>query len=216
VLSSLRRYLSYSNVTATAALFAALGGTAYAVVRIDSGDVVNNSLRSKDLRDNSLRSRDVRDRTLRARDLRRDALGGGVVKERALGQVPRAADAQRVGGATVEELRVRCPSDTVMITGVCIERVARPPDGFFGAASRCDNAQRGLPSMSQLDRFAVLNGPLSAPGEWTSSVYRNPGNGSDPSDQLEAVVLRGGGAVGYNRVYLAVQHAFRCVALPSN
>jgi hypothetical protein len=36
------------------------------------------------------------------------------------------------------------------------------------------------------------------------------------SDQLEAVVLGDGASVGYDRVYLAVQHAFRCVALPSN
>jgi hypothetical protein len=70
--------------------------------------------------------------------------------------------------------------------------------------------------MSELDRFAVLHGPLSAPGEWTSSVYRNPDNGSDPADQLEAVVLGGATVVSYDRVYLAVKHAFRCVALPSN
>jgi hypothetical protein len=47
-------------------------------------------------------------------------------------------------------------------------------------------------------------------------VYRNPDNGSDPVDQLETVVLGGGEVVNYDRVYLAVQHAFRCVALPSN
>ena len=29
-------------------------------------------------------------------------------------------------------------------------------------------------------------------------------------------MLTGGGDVSYDRVYLAVQHAFRCVALPSN
>jgi len=208
--------LSYSNVTATAALFVALGGTSYAVIRIDSGDVVNNSLRSKDIRNNSLRSRDLRDGTLRARDLRRDSLGGAVVKESALGQVPRAADAARVGGATAQDLRVGCPADTVVKAGVCIERTARPPDGFLGAANTCDNAGRGLPTMAELDRFWRVHGPLSAQGEWTSNVYRNPDNGANPFDQLEAVTLSGDGAVNYERVYLAVQHAFRCVALPSN
>jgi len=201
---------------ATVALFIALGGTSYAVLRVDSGAVVNNSLRSADLRDNSVRSKDLRDRTLRARDLKPNGLGGGVIRENALGQVPRAADADRVGGATVQDLRLRCPTGTVPTAGGCIEQVTRPADGFFGATNGCDNAGRGLPSMSQLDRFVVLNGPLSTQGEWTSSVYRNPGNGSDPSDQLEAVVLSGGGVVSYDRVYLAVQHAFRCVALPSN
>ena len=66
-----------------------------------------------------------------------------------------------------------------------------------------------------LNRFAGTHGPLSPAGEWTSSVYRNPDNGPDPFDQLEAVVLTGGGVVSYDRVNLAVQHAFRCVALPS-
>ena len=66
VLSSFRKRLSYSNVTATAALFIALGGTSYAVIRVDSGDVVDNSLRSADLRNNTVRGRDIRDRTLHA------------------------------------------------------------------------------------------------------------------------------------------------------
>lgn len=216
MMSSLRKHLSYSNVTATAALFVALGGTSYAVVNIDSGDVADNSLRSTDVRNNSLRSKDIRDRTVRARDLRRNGLGGGVIKESALGQVPRAAEAERVGGATAQDLRVRCPTETIATAGICVERVARSADGFFGATSACDNASRGLPTMPQLDRFAVLQGPLSAQGEWTSSVYRNPANGSNPSDQLEVIVLSSGGLVSYERVYLAVQHAFRCVALPSN
>jgi hypothetical protein len=69
--------------------------------------------------------------------------------------------------------------------------------------------------MAQLSRFAVSD-PLSPEGEWTSNVYRNPANGSDPFDQLEAVVLLGAGSATYERVNLAVQHGFRCVALPSN
>jgi hypothetical protein len=216
VLSSLRKRLSYSNVTATAALFVALGGTSYAVIRVDSDDVVNNSLRSADLRDSGVRSRDIRDRTVRARDLKRNGLGGGVVKESALSQVPRAGNAERVGGATAQDLRIRCPEDTVVKAGLCIERGGRPPDGFLGATNICDNAARGLPTMPQLDRFWRANGSLSPQGEWTSSVYRNPDNGMNAFDQLEAVVLSGDGVVSYDRVYQAVQHAFRCVALPSN
>lgn len=216
MLSSLRKHLSYSNVTATAALFVALGGTSYALIRIDSDDVVNNSLRSGDLRDNGIRSRDIRDRTLRARDLRRNGLGGGVVKESALGPVPLATNADRVGGATAQDLRVRCPADTAFKAGVCIELTGRPPDGFLGANNTCDNAGRGLPTMPQLDRFLRANGTVSDHGEWTSSIYRNPDNGMNASDQLEAVLLNKDGVVTYDRVYLAVQHAFRCVALPSN
>jgi hypothetical protein len=207
--------LSYANVIATLALFVALGGTSYAVLHVSSDDVVNNSLRSRDVRNNTLRSRDIRERAIRARDVRRDSLGSGAIKESTLGTVPKATDAARLGGVTAQDLRLRCPTGTIAKAGVCIETAARPAAGFFGAISECDNAGRGLVTMAQLDRFARSSGPL--PGrEWTSSVYRNPANGPNPFEQLEAVLLGEGAEVSYDRVYLAVQHAFRCVALPSN
>jgi len=40
------------------------------------------------------------------------------------------------------------------------------------------------------------------------SVYRNPDNGLNRFEQLETVVLSGFADVGYDRVYLAVQHPF--------
>jgi hypothetical protein len=197
------------------ALFAALGGTSYAVIRIDSGEVVNNSLRSTDVRNNSLRSKDIRDRTLRARDVGPNALGGGAVKEGALGQVPRATDADRVGGLTAQELRVRCPSDTLAKGEACVEQAARPATGFFGASSTCGNEGRALPTMPQLDRFARSQGPLTPGGEWTASVYLYA-SGGPTFDELEALVLSGGGDVSHDRVNAPIQHAYRCVALPSN
>jgi hypothetical protein len=215
VLSSFRKQLSYANVTASAALFIALGGTSYAVIRVDSRDVVNNTLRSADVRNNSLRSRDIRDRTLRARDLGPNTLGGGVVKESGLGQVPRATEADRVGGLTAQELRVSCPPDTVAKGAVCVERSARSPNGFFGASSTCDSAGRSLPTMPQLDAFAGSQGPLTPGGEWTSSVYLYA-SGGPTFDELEALVLSGGGDVSRDRVNAPIQHAYRCVALPSN
>jgi hypothetical protein len=207
--------MTYANVVATLALFIALGGTSYAVLHIKSGDVVDNTLRSRDIRNNTLRSKDVRERTLRARDIRRESLGSGVVKESALGTVPLAADAERLGGMTAQELRLKCPPGTLGRAGACIESSPRPADGFLGATDRCDQLGRGLVTMPQLDRFARTNGPLPQ-AEWTGSVYRNLANGSTPVEQLEAVVLDGFGDVNYDRVYLAVQHPFRCVALPSN
>jgi hypothetical protein len=215
VIARLRARVTYPNVVATLALFVALGGTSYAVLHIGSGDVLDNSLRSRDIRNNTLRSRDVREHTLRARDLGRDSLGSGVVKESALGTVPRAVEADRLGGATAQDLRLKCPSDTVARAGACIESSARSPDGFLGAINQCDQAGRALVTMPQLDRFLRSAEPLPQP-EWTSSVYRNTTNGPNPFDELEAVLLGAGGNVSYDRVYQAVQHPFRCVALPSN
>jgi hypothetical protein len=214
-MSSPRRRLSYGNVVATLALFIALGGTSYAVLHVSSDDVVDNSLRSRDIRNGTLVSRDLRDRSVRARDVRANVLGGREIQESTLGLVPRAAEATRVGGATAQDLRTRCPTDTVLTAGVCVERDERSPTGFLTALNQCDQAGRGLISMPQLDPFARSKGPLPQ-AEWTASVYRNPSNGPTDVEQLEAVVLRGLGDVGYDRVYVPVQHAFRCVALPSN
>jgi hypothetical protein len=207
--------LSYSNVTATVALFVALGGSAYAVIRVDSDDVVNNSLRSADLRNNSVRSSDIRNRTLQARDVRRNGLGSGAIKEGSLAEVPSARSAERLGTASAEDLRVRCPADTLARTGACIEQTARLPTGFFGALGTCDAAGRGIPTMPQLDRFARSQGPLSSGGEWTASVYLYAAGGST-FDELEALVLSDGGDVSRDRVLSPSQHAFRCVALPGN
>jgi hypothetical protein len=200
---------------ATLALFIALGGTSYAVSRVGSDDVVDNSLRSRDIRNGGVLSRDLRDRTIRGRDVRTGTLGSRVVKESALGTVPRAFNADRVGGASALDLLVKCPSDTLGKAGVCIETAARSPDGFVGAVNQCGQAGRHLIAMAELDLYARSNGPLPQP-EWTSSVYRNPDNGPLAVDELEAVVLQGGGGVSYDRVHVPVQHAFRCVALPSN
>lgn len=200
---------------ATFAVFIALGGTSYAVLQIGSEDVADNSLRSRDVRNNTLRTRDVRDRTLRARDLAPNSLGGGVVKESALATVPSASNALRLGGATAQDLLIKCPSDTVAKAGVCIESSPRTPESFLGAIDRCDLAGRGLPTMSQLDPYARSNGPLPQP-EWTGSVYRNTAGPPPDIEQFEAAVLEGGGNPSHDQVYKAVQHAFRCVALPSN
>jgi hypothetical protein len=207
--------LSYANVTSTLALFVALGGTSYAVLHIGSNDVVDNSLRSRDIRNNGVLSRDLRDRTIRARDVLSDSLGSRVIKESALGPVRQAANADRLGGASAQDLRVKCPPDTLSKAGICIETSARPPDGYVGAVDQCSRAERRLIAFAELDLFVRSNGPL-AQSEWTASVYRNPDNGPTAVEQLEAVVLQGGAEVSYDRVHVPVQHAFRCVALPSN
>jgi collagen triple helix repeat protein len=53
------RNISYANVTATLALFIALGGTSYAAVMVTGSDVKNGSLTGRDIGNNSLNGRDV-------------------------------------------------------------------------------------------------------------------------------------------------------------
>lgn len=75
-------------VIALIALFVALGGGAYAAIRITSAQVADNSLRGKD----------VRNRSLSARDLALDSLGSRVVDEPRLSRVPSATNAQALEG----------------------------------------------------------------------------------------------------------------------
>jgi hypothetical protein len=215
VTRGLRNRLSYANIIATLALFLALGGTSYAVLRVGSRDVVDNTLRSRDIHDNTVRSRDIRNRAIRAQDVRRAALGGQVINESSLDTVPTAANAGRVGGATAQDLRVKCPGGTLSKAGLCIETSARPPTGFVSAVAACSNEGRGLVTMPQLDDFIRSRGGLAQP-EWTASVYRDRDDTLTPTEQLEAVVLAGNAAVQYDKVHAVIQHAFRCAALPSN
>lgn len=72
----IRRHLSYANVTATLALVIAVaGGTAYAVDRINSHDVINGSLKSIDLKNH---------KGVRAVDVKHDTLTGRQINERTL------------------------------------------------------------------------------------------------------------------------------------
>lgn len=68
---------SYSNVTATLALFVALGGTSYAVATIDGRDVKNGSLSGRDIRDSSLKGKDVKNESLKAADFKEGQLPAG-------------------------------------------------------------------------------------------------------------------------------------------
>jgi hypothetical protein len=63
------RHLSYANVTATLALFVALGGGAYAVDKVGSSDIRNGSVRSIDIHRNTVRGKDVKEQTLDASKL---------------------------------------------------------------------------------------------------------------------------------------------------
>ena len=206
-------HVTYANVVATLALFVALGGTSYAVLHIRSGDVVDNSLRSRDVRNNTLRSRDIRERTLRARDLGGTASESGSWRSRHW-DVPRATEAERLGGVRRRTYGCGARLTPVAKAGVCIETSSRTPDGFLGAIDRCNQARARSRNHAATRPFCEIAESPSAP-EWTSSVYRNTDNGPNPFDELEAVCWVPG-ATSYDRVYQAVQHPFRCVALPSN
>lgn len=73
---SIRRHLTYANVTATVALALALGtGAVYAAGEIGSRDIANNSIRTQDLKDR---------RGVTGDDVKRNSLGGKQIDEASL------------------------------------------------------------------------------------------------------------------------------------
>jgi hypothetical protein len=94
--------LSYANVMATAAMFVALGGTAWAIGANSVGSkelkrnavgtkhVKENAVGTKELRANAVGSRIIRDNAVRPRKIPDNSLTGAKIVESSLGQVPSA------------------------------------------------------------------------------------------------------------------------------
>jgi hypothetical protein len=206
VLDQFRQRLTYANVMATVAVFIALGGSSYAALQIDSGDIANNSVRGVD----------VRNRTLSDRDVKRNGLTGRSVRESRLGRVPRAREADRLGGMTAAELRLKCPEGTFLIADVCVETTPRSAVPYDAALVACATAEptrspgRRLPTYGELR--AALGGVQLAPGgELTAEVYPAPAR---PGDFDVLVVNSQAGAV--DAAVSNVAKAFRCVTDPRN
>jgi hypothetical protein len=91
-LARLRSRLSYANITATLALFIALGGTGYAAITLP-----RNSVGAKQIRNKAVGSSEIRDRAVRLRDISRPA------RSSLRGQQGPAGPAGRAGAPAVTE-----------------------------------------------------------------------------------------------------------------
>lgn len=205
---TLRQRLTYANVMSTLAVFVALGGSSYAAVRIRSADIANNSVRGID----------VRNRTLGERDLKRNVLTGRSIRESRLARVPRAKNADRLGGLTAAALKIRCPGGTFPIADVCVELSPRAASSYGTAVVECADTGRPagpgrrLPTHGEL-RAALAGVRLAPGGELTSEVY--PSTSAPGSlDVLYVTDQVGSAAVTPNTGTGA--KAFRCVADPLN
>ena len=84
-----RRLPSPAMIVACVALFAALGGTSYALA--------TGSITTREIQNGTIRNEDFKDGTLRGQEFKRDSLGGGAIKESALDgtRLPEVASAAR-------------------------------------------------------------------------------------------------------------------------
>jgi hypothetical protein len=198
VRNKLRQRLTYANMMSTLAVFIALGGSSYAAITISGSSIKNRSIPAKKLKRNTITGKEVR--------------------ESRLSRVRRAKTADRLGGFTAAELRVRCPSDTFPIADVCAERTPRPATPYGSAVLQCAQVGtpagpgRRLPTHGEL-RAALTAVPLAAGGELTSNVYPS---GSDPGRLDVLFVTDQVGGVALTPDTAAGSKAYRCVTAPLN
>ena len=114
----MRSKLTYANVTATLALFLALGGSSYAVVQFTGRNV----------KDGSLTTRDVKNRSLLARDFRRGQLKAGPKGDRGERGDQGLQGVQGEPGSAAAYAVVK--NDGTLIESKNIDRITR---GGFGA-----------------------------------------------------------------------------------
>nr|MBA3300218.1 hypothetical protein [Thermoleophilaceae bacterium] len=174
----------------------ALGGSSYAVSRIDGEQLKN--------------------RTVAGKKLKRDTLGGVTIKESRLGKVRRARRADRADtlqGFVPGQFKLRCPPDTKYVSGVCIERNPRPPAPYGVGRVECDSDNRRLASYQELAEIVDDSDiPFAPGGELAAEVYP-PSSGDTPN---ALVVTTVGGGVSTTPDTFAGRRAFRCVAYPIN
>jgi len=100
--SALTRRISRPSpalIVAIVALFMALGGTSYAALKITGNNIVNGTLSGVD----------VDNRSLAGKEIKKNTLDGDEINESALGPVPKATDADTVGGQPASSFMVKQP-----------------------------------------------------------------------------------------------------------
>jgi hypothetical protein len=196
--------LTYANVVATLALFIALGGSSYAVLRIGSDDIADNSVRSKD----------VRNRTLTGRDVAPNAFGGRAIKESQLGRVGRARLADALTEAGSGTLRLRCPGGTQLAGGLCFESSPRQASRFSSAASGCTATNLGnrrLPSYADLLALWSTNANIISPGGELTSDFSLA---DSPPGAISVAIIESGGDFRFTDGTVSLP--YRCVTTPTN
>ena len=86
-------------IVAIVALFMALGGTSYAALKVTGKNVANSTLTGVDIKNKSLGPKEHKP----------DSLGGAQINEALLGPVPKATDADTVGGQPASAFMVKQP-----------------------------------------------------------------------------------------------------------
>jgi hypothetical protein len=76
MLSNMRRRLTFANVMSTIALFAALGGGAYAASKIDGSDIAKDAIKNRHILEGKVKNKSLQDDTLTGAKINESTLSG--------------------------------------------------------------------------------------------------------------------------------------------
>jgi hypothetical protein len=174
----LRPRPTYANVTATLALFVALGGGAYA-----AGALPANSVGSKQLKRNTVVTAKIKNNAVNGSKVLDDSLTGTDINESSLAKVPSAAAADTAANATAANSATHAAASAAVdkVTYKTAAGTAPASSAANVATATCDSGQHVVGGGVKLDNpgLGVINDsyPDSSYTAWTAHV----GNGSSGS-----------------------------------
>jgi hypothetical protein len=158
-------------VVAILALVVAMAGTSYAATQIGSAQIKNNSVKGKDVKDANLTGKDVKDKSLTGADISDSSLTGADITD---GSVTKADLAPTTTGT--------CPSTTVAVQAVCIDKLPKGPvTQLLPALQDCDSRHARLMTYDEQQLFVTHTGIVWADGtlgnyEWINEAYGDGAN----------------------------------------
>jgi hypothetical protein len=178
--------ITYTNVTATIALFVALGGTSYAAATISGRDIRNGTMTGADLRNGSVTGRDIDNSTLAGGDFRDASMTSSDVDDESL----RAADV-KAGAAAAGPPGVRGPAGSAQTTVRRTNEIALTLGATEAAVASCAAGEVAVGGGAGHD---------AATTDFVSILSDEPlaADGSPPSDGGPATKWR---ATGNNAVF---------------
>ena len=167
----LRPRLTYANVTATLALFLALGGGAYAATALPA-----RSVGSRELKKDAVTRVKIKRNAVDGSKLLDGSIKGADITESTLGPVPTAANATHAAAAAVlDRIAYRSTASTVgASTGAAVATAT--------ATATCDAGQHAIAGAVRVDNPAdafIIDGfPDNAGTAWTVRVGNAGATGS--------------------------------------
>jgi hypothetical protein len=156
--------LTYGNVTATIALFAALAGTSYAAVTVTGSSIQNGSLTGADLKNESVKGSDIDNSSLTGSDLKNGSVTSSDVDDGSLlasdfkpGELL-AGPAGPQGPGGLSNVVVRRSEVTVPAMST-VEGTASCANGETAVSGGVGHS--GVPTQQV---FAIYSAPLAADG----------------------------------------------------